>query len=361
MPAIVLLALRDAGRRWRAMLALGVLVMLTVAMLTLLDGYVRSVDVRFRSAQPRLVVQQESTVGEFVGSRIPASVAAELTARGAAEPVAEIHVVTGTSTADAVLLAGVDPDHYRDLDPYRLQSGRHLRAGEDHRTALLGTSLARRLGIGTGDVVRLRGRDFAVVGVFELGTYLDDAALVPLADAQRLLGWGSDVSLYVINAGGTIAAGDLLAGGLVVSQRGDVALVDEWTPLIDLLAAAVRAMAVGAIAVVAVALWRLAWLHRLDLGLLRLLGFPRRAVALFLGTQAVALVATAALAGVAVAVLAAPRLARTTLAVTLAPVVDGAVLARAALYALVVFVVALSIPLLALLRRDVGDLVQRDD
>lgn len=361
MFAVALLALRDCRRRWRVMAALGVLVMMTVAVLTLLDGYVRSIDVRFRSAQPRLVVQQESTVGEFVGSRIPASVAGELRARGAAEPVAEIHVVTGTSGADAVLLTGVDPAHYRDLDPYRLLSGRHLRAGEARRTAIVGTSLATRLGVGSGDVVRLRGRDFAIVGVFELGTYLDDAALVPLADAQRLLGWGDDVSLYVIDAGGTIAAGDLLDGGLAVSQRGDVALVDEWTPLIDLLATAVRTMAIGAVAVVAVALWRLAWLHRVDLGLLRLLGFPRRAVGVFLGTQALALVAAAAGAGVAVALVAAPRLARTTLAVTLTPVVDGAVLARAAVYALVVFVVALSIPLIALLRRDVAHLVQRDD
>jgi hypothetical protein len=361
MSAIVRLALRDCRRRWRVLLSLGVMIAITVATLTMLDGYVRSVDVRFRSSQPRLVVQQESTVGEFVGSRIPASVADELKARGVAEPIAEIHVVTGTSGADAVLVAGVDPDRYRELDPYRLLSGRHLRSGETGRTAVIGRSLASRFGIGSGDTIRLRGRDFAVVGVFELGSYLDDAALLPLADAQRLLGWGSDVSLYVIPADGRLAAGELLAGGLVVSQRGDVALIDEWTPLLDLLTSAVRAMAIGAIAVVAVALWRLAWLHRVDLGLIRLLGFPRRAATVFLGTQAVVLVATAAGAGAAVAVLAAPRLARTTLAVTLTPVIDRVVLMRAALYALIVFVVALSIPLIALLRRGVGELVQRDD
>ncbi|MGB8862272.1 MAG: ABC transporter permease [Ilumatobacteraceae bacterium] len=361
MIAIAVLAWRDFLRRWRVMLALGVMVALTVATVTLLDGYVRSIDVRFRSSQPRLVVQQESTVGEFVGSRIPASVIDELHARGVTAPIPEIHVVTGTSGADAMLVAGVDPDHYRDLDPYHLRSGRHLRTGESGRTALVGVSLADRFGLAAGDTIRLRGRDFAVVGVFDLGTYLDDAAVVPLADAQRLLGWGSDVSLYVIPADGKLAEGDLLAGGLVVAQRGDVALVDEWTPLIDLLTTAVRLLAIGAIAVVAVALWRLAWLHRIDLGLLRLLGFPRRAITLFLGTQAVALVVAAAAAGVGGAVLAAPRLARTTLAVTVTSVIDGFVLWRAALFGLFVLAVALSIPLFALLRRGVGDLVQRDD
>ena len=65
MAAVILLALRDLRRRWRVMTALGVMVALTVATVTLLDGYVRSIDVRFLSSQPRLVVQQESTVGEF--------------------------------------------------------------------------------------------------------------------------------------------------------------------------------------------------------------------------------------------------------------------------------------------------------
>lgn len=361
MGAIVVLALRDLARRWRLMAALGLMVALTVLMVTLLDGYVRSVDVRFRSSQPRLVVQQESTVGEFAGSRIPSSVGDELVAAGVADPVAEIHAVTGTSGSDAVLIAGVDPDRYRDLDPYRLVSGRHLRSGEDGRTAIIGISLAKRLDIGTGDTVRLRGRDFRVVGVFELGTYVDDEAIVPLADAQRLLGWGDDVSLYVIAVDGPYVAGEVLPGGLVVAQRGDVALVDEWTPLVDLLTASVRLLAVGAVAVMAVALWRLAWLHRIDLGLLRLVGFPRRAVAVFLSTQATLLVVVSAAVGALSSWLIAPRLARTTLAVTTGPVMDSTVLVRAVVYALAVLVVALSVPLIALSRRGVGDLVQRDD
>ena len=53
MGAITVLALRDLVRRWRLMVALGVMVALTVLMVTLLDGYVRSVDVRFRSAPSR--------------------------------------------------------------------------------------------------------------------------------------------------------------------------------------------------------------------------------------------------------------------------------------------------------------------
>ena len=361
MGPLIRLALADLVRRFRLMLALGLMVALTVMMVMLLDGYIRSVDVRFQSAQPRLVVQEANTVGEFAGSRIPVSVADQLRARGASDPIAEIHAVTGSSGSDAVLIAGVEPNRYRKLDPYRLLSGRHLRSDESERTAIVGELLAERRNLGTGDVIRLRARDFRVVGVFELGTYLDDAAIVPLADAQALLGWGDDVSLYVMDLGEALAADDTLPSGLVVAGRGDVALVDEWGPLLDLMTASVRLLAVGATAVLAVALWRLAWLHRLDLGVLRLLGFPRRFLAAFLCTQAVILVVASTAAGATAAWFIAPSLGRTTLAVTIVPVVDGSVLVRAAAAAATVLVVAVSIPLMSLQRHGVLDLVQRDD
>ncbi len=59
--------------------------------------------------------------------------------------------------------------------------------------------------------------------------------------------------------------------------------------------------------------------------------------------------------------LVAPVLARTTLAVTTGPVIDASVLGRSVLYGLAVLVVALCVPLIALSRRGVGALVQRDD
>lgn len=361
MGAVLRLAVQDMARRWRMLVALGVMVALTVLMVTLLDGYTRSIDVRFSSSQPRLVVQQDSSVGEFAGSRIPAEVGDDLRAAGVTDAVPEVHAVTGTTGSDAMLIAGVDADRYRDLDPYHLVSGRHLRAGESHRTVLIGVSLSRRFAWDTGDTVTIRGRDFEVVGVFELGTYLDDAAIMPIADAQRLLGWGTDVSLFVIPDDGPLAAGDALAAGLVVAQRGDVALVDEWGPLLRLLDASVRLLALGAVAVLAVALWRLAWLHRLDLGLLRLMGFPRRALAAYLGVQAAVLVVVSATVGLLAAVVVAPQLARTTLAVTTVPVIDSWVVTRGVGSAMLILVVALTVPLVLVARRDIGTLVRRDD
>jgi hypothetical protein len=120
-------------------------------------------------------------------------------------------------------------------------------------------------------------------------------------------------------------------------------------------------LAAGAVALLAVSLWRLAWLHRFDLGLLRLVGFRRRALVVFVAVQAVVLVVCSAGAGVLIAVVAAPRIARTSIVVSVGPVIDQAVVLRAAGYTAMILVVALSVPLAALLRRGVGELVHRDD
>ena len=112
--------------------------------------------------------------------------------------MAEIHTIVGTSLENAVLLKGVDLDHYAELDSFVVLAGRELRPGDSPRQAMIGSRLAERLGAGPGDTIRLRGRPFEVIGVFETGSYTENEAWVPLAGAQELLGWGQDVSLYVV-------------------------------------------------------------------------------------------------------------------------------------------------------------------
>jgi hypothetical protein len=360
------IALADLFERRHVMWALGLLVALPVLMLTIVDGYVRGVEKRFGTIQSRLVVQQESTVAEFTGSRIPASVGTLLRAHGVVAPVPEVHAITGTTSSDAMLITGVDPTRYLDLDPYRMISGKGLGAAPDDgaqagRTAIIGTSLADRLGAGPGDIIRVRGRDVAVLGVFEVGTYLDDAVVMPLIDAQRLLGWGDDVSLYVVPVDAGLVAGQILPGGLLVANRGDVAAVGEFDPLFTLLSTSVRLLAAGAVLVLAVALWRLAWLRRTDLGLLRMLGLGRSAVAVYLATQAIVLVASGATVGLGAAIVLAPRLARTVLAVTAQPEIDGVVILHAVGAGLLVMAIALVVPLLAMQKMGVRALLRRED
>lgn len=65
--------------------------------------------------------------------------------------------------------------------------GRLLGAGE-RRTAVVGTDLVKQLGAEVGGTVKLRGEEFDVVGVLDrtFVQLIDQAAIVPIADAQEL-------------------------------------------------------------------------------------------------------------------------------------------------------------------------------
>jgi len=52
---------------------------------------------------------------------------------------------------------------------------------------MIGTSLADRLKTGIGEVIKLRGREFTVIGIFKTGSYEDSQAWISLQDAQKLL------------------------------------------------------------------------------------------------------------------------------------------------------------------------------
>jgi hypothetical protein len=358
---IVRLAFNDLRRRKRFAISMGLLVSLPVLWLTLMDGYVRTLDSRHRRDTELLVVQQVNTVGQLGGSRLPATVADDLRSLGVDDPVPEIHTVLGSTAADATMVVGVDPERYRELDPFPLTAGTHLRADVRERTALLGRYLADRLDAGPGDVVPIRGRNVRVVGVFDQGTIMDDAAVMPLRDAQELLGWGDDVSIFVIPAGGPLVEGDQLPGGLEVVTRGDVSLVDEWDSMIELVAWSVQLLTVGAVLVLVAGVWRLAWLQRRDLGLIRLLGFGRLGMTVRLATQVTLIVAPAAAFGIAAAGYIAPRLTRTALGVTVSPTVDLAVIGRSVVFALGVLAVSIVLPMVAFRRIDVRRLLGQDE
>lgn len=81
---------------------------------------------------------------------------------------------------------GSDPG-MADYENFPLAKGRALEDG-DRRVTILGSDLAKKRGLGVGDVVEVRGTDFSIVGLLDR-TYvnlLDASAFVTLADAQQL-------------------------------------------------------------------------------------------------------------------------------------------------------------------------------
>jgi hypothetical protein len=190
------LAWRDLSVHWRQAQALGTVFAIAVTAFVALGSYRRALTSDYRrTSENQLVVQETQSFGEFYGSRLSPDVRAALDDLDVHVLAAEIHTIVGTSLENAVLLRGVDLAHYAALDRFVLRAGRGLQPGDSPRRAMLGVRLAERLRATEGDAIRLRGRPFEVIGIFETGTYTENEAWVPLEGAQDLVGWGQDVSL----------------------------------------------------------------------------------------------------------------------------------------------------------------------
>lgn len=350
-----------AHRRLAGLMALTVSVAL--AAFLVLRGYQAGLTARYAGLSAAyLLVQRAGSMGEFYGSRVPAGLGADLLAGGASLAVPEIHSVVGLSPQDAVLLRGVDLARYTRVESFRLLSGRPLQPGDPPRLAMIGLRLAETRGAAPGGVIQIRGRDFQVAGVFEIGTYADYEAWVALSDAQELMGWRDEVSLFVIPAGETLRAGDELPDGLAVVPKGDSGtnLVREYTPLFDLLGLVAYALGGAAAVTLANVLSRLAWLNRRDLAILLSLGFDRPALGAYLLVQGAA-VGLLGLLGACAAAFALSALTRVqTAGISVQAVYTPDVFAWSLLLTLLLVLAGCALPVIWLAKSNLAALLRAD-
>jgi putative ABC transport system permease protein len=234
-----------------------------------------------------LVAQLSGSFGEIVGSRMPAQVGVDLRSAGASMAIPEIHAIVGSSSENAVMLRGIPLESYARVENYKLVAGRSLQEGDPPRLAMIGSRLAGSNKLISGDNIQIRGRDFKIIGVFEAGTYAGNEAWISIQDAQALLGWGTDVSTYLIPDGEIFKEGDTLPGGISIVKKGasSAALLAEWQPVFNLLAIVTSTLGVAAAVGLASILWRLAWLQRRELAILRSVGFGKGSTAVYLFLQ----------------------------------------------------------------------------
>jgi putative ABC transport system permease protein len=257
-----------------------------------------------------LLVQQTQTTGEINGSRIPASVETRLLSLGVGPAIPEIHTIVGTSAQDITLLRGVDPARYRQVLSFDLQSGSVLDPNTPSRQAMLGWRLAQRRSAFPGGTIRLRGRDFTVLGIFYTGTYADNEAWVSISDAQALLGWKDEVSIFIISNNGILKSGMELSGGLGVIRRGEGIQADlrHTLALFDLIHSIARLAGLTAAVALATVLLRLAWLRRRNIAILRSIGFTRRGLVAYLFAQSAVIAVVGTSLGLLVSMLLTTRL-----------------------------------------------------
>jgi putative ABC transport system permease protein len=357
------LAWRDLSAFRGQAIAMGSVFAIAVAAFVTLGSYRASLLGDYAPSRGNLlIVQATQSFGEFYGSRISPQTATVLRALGVTDAVPEIHAVVGTSLQDAVLLKGIDLERYEQLDTFSLLAGRGLRPGDAPRQAMIGTRLAQRLAAAPGDTIRLRGREFQVVGIFETGSYSENEAWVPLKGAQDLLGWGDDVSLYVIPGDASLTPGDLPANAVSLARRGELwsTFPQQWEGLMTLIASVTQALGLAAALALAALLWRIAWRRRWQIAVLRSLGFGRSVFSVYLAVQGSLVV----LFGGTVGILAALGLlygVRPTLAgVTLNPHLTASVLVLTAFWLVALTVISLAVPVWVLGRRRVVDLMSSE-
>jgi len=292
MLAIIRFSLQDMLRHYKPWLAMAALVAATNLIFLGLGGYRNAIQQEFGELPYNdLIVQESNTNGEFFGSRLSPEIGDRLLDMGIAQAIPEIHDYTGTSITNIIILRGIDLERYQEVNSFKILAGRTLQPGDARRTAMIGWRLAKRFSLSPGQEMTLRGRQFLVMGTFQTGTYVDNEAWIALEDAQDLLGYGKDVSIYIIPDKGILKAGDSLPGGVLIVERGlgPQSSSNQFEPLFRIIELIYLALGIAAILTLANVLFRMAWIHRHELAILRCVGFQSRTLVVYLLSQALVL------------------------------------------------------------------------
>ncbi|MHC1781496.1 MAG: ABC transporter permease [Anaerolineaceae bacterium] len=283
------LAILDLLSRWKLSLVMMIVLVIPIfAYLVIVDYQQVLQSELFQLSPDILVVSQSNGFGEVYGSRLSPQVGKYLQSRGVSWMIPEINDITGTSVENALILHGVHLPDYQRGTFFQMVTGRALQPGDPSRLAMVGYRLAEKNETAVGDQILLRGRNFTVIGIFRVGTYADNGAWISLEDAQTLLNYDDDVSLYLIPNEGIIQPGQKLMEGVSVGRKGESSMIlgQEFKRLPDYLGLVANALGFVAALTLGNILWRMAWLRRRQFGVLRGMGFNQRFIFLYLSLQA---------------------------------------------------------------------------
>jgi putative ABC transport system permease protein len=298
------LAFLDLISRWKLSVVLIIVLMLPINAYLIVTNFKRILRSEFFRLSPDvLTISQSNGFGEVYGSRLTPDVGRYLRSRGVAWVIPEINDITGTSVENALIIHGVHLQDYQKVEVFEMVAGRPLQPGDPSRVTMIGYRLAAREKTAVGEQILLRGRNFTVIGIFRVGTYADNGAWISLEDAQKLLNYGDDVSVYMIPNEGIIQPGEELVEGVSVGRKGESSMIlsEEFKRLPDFLGLVANALGVVAALTLGNILWRMAWLRRRQFGVLRGMGFDQGFIFFYLGFQASSVACAAFLLGLLVA------------------------------------------------------------
>lgn len=365
MAAIFMLAIKDILKKWNLALIMALLFSMTFASFLTIIAYKNSLtDAYAHLSKNWLVVAKSDGVGEIHGSRLSPEVGEMLISNGYTHPIPEIHQVVGTSLATGMLMRGISLEDYVDVSDFSLISGSALVSQDEPRLAMVGVTLAEIEKITTGDKIRIRGRDFKVKGVFKTGTYQDNEAWISLVDAQKLLNYGADVSIYIIPDGGAFSEGQTISDGISVSRKGETGnmLGGEISSFYNYMGMVAIFAGIATIFTLANLLWRLAWLHRHEFGIIRTLGFGRWALIYYLFIQAFLILVMGLVVGsvLAVTVIFTRAQQLTAFGLGLSPVLNFQTISTALGVSILILFIGIAFPAIRINQMSIPNLLGRE-
>jgi putative ABC transport system permease protein len=347
---------RRPFRTGLTLLAFATAIAAVVSLLGIAKGFTKSFADVYQSHSVDVVVSREGTA-----DRLSSSVDESFTEK--------IATVTGVDQAAGVLLEtmsleeqeiyGVPSMGIADgswlLDDYKLESQVEVDEKNVHRV-LLGVNLANRVGVAAGEEVMIFEEPYLVTGIFNSQSAWENGSMIfPLRQLQKLADRASQVTYINVvlekpvgaaKADAAVTAIESLDPKLNALTTDDFVETDTRMQLAQAMAGmtSLIALILGAFGVLNTMMTSVLERTR-EIGILRAMGWPRARVVKMILLESCLLAVVACVVGSILAIVLTRILANSTAAQgILTPAIDGGVLIRGAIIALVIGVLGAMIP-----------------
>jgi len=312
---------RRKGRTILTLLGISIGVAAIVALGAVAGGMQAGFSAMTQGSQADLVLTQADTLSALLSS-VDEAVADDL------RTWSEVAGVDGVLLTNALLkdssylfLFGHDPEgfavaHFRIVEGQSLADARSVRG----KPLVLGRRAAQRIGKQVGDVIRLTGGAFRIVGIYETGDGFEDGgAVIPLEEAQALTLQSRRVSMIYVKLRDLAEADRLQARierrfpDLTLSTTSGYADQEQMFEILEGVAMTVAGLAVliGGV-VMTNTLWMSVFERTREIGLLRSLGWRRWRVLFLILGESLTLAMLGGLAGIGLGVAVVSAVSRSS-------------------------------------------------
>lgn len=298
--------LRRPTRTLVTVVGIGIGVGFIVSLLAMVDGFTVSFTRLLSAGQADLMAEQ-AKASDISLSTIDERLADRLSLRPEVTHVSRVLMgITNAPDVQFLMVFGLEAkEEY--IKHYRVREGRLI---ERPREAMIGRGVASGMKKEVGDTIRIAGSSFTVVGIYENGSVMEDAAsTILLKDAQQLFGKPRQVSLLGIGLDDLNRAAEIARTleadfpELMISKSTEAtSRMNDFAVTYAMLNALVGLIVVVGGIVMTNAMLMSVFERTQEIGVLRALGWRRRRVLAMVLAESLALSLLSGIAGIAIGV-----------------------------------------------------------